>query len=293
MNNATAAFVNKTLEVRPLRMQLGAVRVGSQYAFPIRLCNPTPFMRRWRIREAGWHDDPALAKASFMSRFKVLPLAPGISATITVLFAAKTAGNLRGHIVIHSDDDCLITVAFSALAVPPADFDQLRQDAVAYENGAAVVEAFAFQAEREMEQRNEANYRRGGEYDESDELSAPASLVSSARSGMLARTSGITATHAVRSVGLQNEANSDLLGRLPQAVFASLDGGLLFKGSLIRSGFANGQDGADAEDDPALLALPTPHLAEAILCDPGIIPHGGTSRSLVPLSAIVAVGVMS
>lgn len=70
-------------------VRLGAIRVGADYAYALKLRNPTPYARRFRVLAAGWDDTPAAPRATLHVRYKALALAPGLSAALTLVFTHR------------------------------------------------------------------------------------------------------------------------------------------------------------------------------------------------------------
>lgn len=130
-------------------VRLGALRCGAEYAYPVKLRNHTPFTRRFRVVAAGWDDAPSTPRALLRLRYKALPIAPGLSATLVLVIRVHEPGVLRGGVALQSDDGELLRVRVHAHAFDAAAFDALRADVqeagtlVPLANASAVLERAA------------------------------------------------------------------------------------------------------------------------------------------------------
>ena len=107
-------------------VRLGAVRVGTDYAYAFKVRNPTPFSRRFRVVAAGWDDTPAAPRATMHVRFKALAIAPGLSATMTMIFRVSEPGVVAGGFSVESDDGVRLHARVVVHAIEPVLFDRTR-----------------------------------------------------------------------------------------------------------------------------------------------------------------------
>jgi hypothetical protein len=122
-------FMARSLSAPRSFISLGALRVGTDYAFPIRLRNLTLFTRRFRVAAAGVEDTPAAPRATLRVRHKTLPIPAGLSFTVVVLVKGLEAGALAGHVHLTADDGQNVHLRFRAHLLEPSRFDLARDDA--------------------------------------------------------------------------------------------------------------------------------------------------------------------
>ena len=141
-------------------VRLGALRVGTEYAYSLRIRNPTPFPRRFRLVAAGWGDTPAAPRANMSIRYKALTLAPGLSATLALALRALEPGLLDGRVSLQSDDGELLHVRLLAHSLLPVVFDRMRAAVVAERSLAPLERLVKANLDRDAEW--DAEYARQG-----------------------------------------------------------------------------------------------------------------------------------
>lgn len=112
-------------------LSFGAVREGIEYAYPLRIHNASPFTRRYRLLLAGYVNTPAAPEATLRVRFRPIPIPPGLTSNVALLFRALHPGILGGIVKFETDDGQVLSCRFKMHVLSEEAFEKVRFDVLA------------------------------------------------------------------------------------------------------------------------------------------------------------------
>jgi hypothetical protein len=124
-----SSFTSSSLSPSATTLILGALHAGVEYAYPMRLTNTSPFIRRYRVSECGLSDAPSCPRGTLRVRHRTSPLPPGLATQLTVMLKSLESGILTGRFVVLTDDGVRIVVTVHASVLAPAEFRAVRDAA--------------------------------------------------------------------------------------------------------------------------------------------------------------------